>query len=225
MDFFPGGGLWSSKVHDLLKPKSHLLIEPETDIYLPYLQPLLDQADSTYQLCDPEVYKHDDGKTSVSTTARFIQKWVPPPEYREDPHEKNDKILIITTATRVGLRGLPNKPTNYNKQLATNYLLWNYFRCLTSGEGVHSFGRVRLLAWMVQGERLEFNPRSSRGINPKTIAALSQCNVREVVSHAKMDLTAKIAKDATVGAKADPVLDIRSGMNISQKKNMEEHTN
>ncbi|KAF4535259.1 S-adenosyl-l-methionine-dependent methyltransferase [Lasiodiplodia theobromae] len=47
VDVNPGAGLWSSKIHDFLKPRRHLLLEVD-DFYTPCLQPLLDAPGSKY---------------------------------------------------------------------------------------------------------------------------------------------------------------------------------
>lgn len=45
----PGPGVWSSALHEVLKPRTHVLMEPDHEFFQPMLQPLLD-ADSSYKL-------------------------------------------------------------------------------------------------------------------------------------------------------------------------------
>ena len=47
IDVHPGACLWSSKLHDFLKPKRHVLMEPEMLYYDAFMKPLLDQPGST----------------------------------------------------------------------------------------------------------------------------------------------------------------------------------
>jgi transcription factor 1 len=49
IDVHPGACLWSSKLHDFLKPKRHVLMEPEMRYFEPFVKPLLDQPGSTYR--------------------------------------------------------------------------------------------------------------------------------------------------------------------------------
>lgn len=49
IDVHPGACLWSSKLHDFLKPKRHILMEPEMRYYDRFLHPLLDKPGSTYR--------------------------------------------------------------------------------------------------------------------------------------------------------------------------------
>lgn len=49
IDVHPGACLWSSKLHDFLKPKRHVLMEPEMRYYDEFVKPLLDEPDSTYR--------------------------------------------------------------------------------------------------------------------------------------------------------------------------------
>ncbi|KAI9738274.1 MAG: hypothetical protein M1834_008772 [Cirrosporium novae-zelandiae] len=48
IDINPGVGLWSSKIHDLLKPRKHYLLEWEEHLYFPFLKKVLDKPGSTY---------------------------------------------------------------------------------------------------------------------------------------------------------------------------------
>src|SRR4051812_35259567 len=50
IDVNPGVGLWSTKLHEFIKPRTHVLMEPEWKFYSRWLQPLLDQKDSKYVL-------------------------------------------------------------------------------------------------------------------------------------------------------------------------------
>ncbi|KAI6880177.1 hypothetical protein KC363_g4034 [Hortaea werneckii] len=49
VDILPGACLFSSKLHDFLKPKRHILMEPEERYYEPFIKPLLDKSGSTYR--------------------------------------------------------------------------------------------------------------------------------------------------------------------------------
>lgn len=47
VDIYPGAGLWSSKLHDALQPRSHILLEPDEELYRPFLEPLLAKKGAT----------------------------------------------------------------------------------------------------------------------------------------------------------------------------------
>lgn len=49
IDVHPGACVWTSKLHDFLKPKRHLLMEPEMRYYDPFIKPLLEKPGSTYR--------------------------------------------------------------------------------------------------------------------------------------------------------------------------------
>jgi transcription factor 1 len=49
IDVHPGACVWSSKLHDFLKPKRHVLMEPEMRYFEPFVKPLLNQPGSTYR--------------------------------------------------------------------------------------------------------------------------------------------------------------------------------
>lgn len=50
LDINPGIGLWSQKLHDFLKPRSHILLEPSPEIFKEFLDPLVNAPDSKYKL-------------------------------------------------------------------------------------------------------------------------------------------------------------------------------
>ncbi|KAF2166150.1 hypothetical protein M409DRAFT_55025 [Zasmidium cellare ATCC 36951] len=49
IDAQPGACIWSKKLNEFLRPKSHLLMEPEERYVKPFIQPLLDQPGSTFK--------------------------------------------------------------------------------------------------------------------------------------------------------------------------------
>jgi len=49
IDVHPGACVWSSKLHDFLKPKRHILMEPEMRYYDQFIKPLLEKPDSKYR--------------------------------------------------------------------------------------------------------------------------------------------------------------------------------
>ncbi|KAK6443702.1 hypothetical protein LTR95_000529 [Oleoguttula sp. CCFEE 5521] len=49
IDVHPGACLWSSKLHQYLKPKHHLLMEPDNRYYEPFIKPLLETPGSAYR--------------------------------------------------------------------------------------------------------------------------------------------------------------------------------
>ncbi|KAI1799428.1 S-adenosyl-L-methionine-dependent methyltransferase [Daldinia bambusicola] len=46
IDIYPGSGLWSQKLHEFLDPRSHILMEPDEELYRPFLKPLLDRPNT-----------------------------------------------------------------------------------------------------------------------------------------------------------------------------------
>ena len=77
IDINPGVGLFSNKIHQLLKPKNHILVEPKFNHYEQFLQPLLQSFKSCYQVRD----------------------W--PEEYRWDPETYTDQGLISSGGSRL----------------------------------------------------------------------------------------------------------------------------
>jgi mitochondrial transcription factor 1 len=57
IDINPGLGLWSRYLHDFLKPRLHLLVEPQRDRFAPHLDPLLNAPDSRYKWTNLALWK------------------------------------------------------------------------------------------------------------------------------------------------------------------------
>lgn len=55
IDVNPGVSLWSQYLHDFLKPRRHILVERQRDLFAPYLDPLLTAPDSRYTWTDHEL--------------------------------------------------------------------------------------------------------------------------------------------------------------------------
>ncbi|KAI9724594.1 MAG: hypothetical protein M1828_003617 [Chrysothrix sp. TS-e1954] len=212
LDFYPGPGLWSSKVHEYLKPKSHILIEPDQEAFLPFLQPLLDQPGSKYELC-----KLEQRKAFVTGSTGLVESWTPAKNSNEEDPSKNDDLLVLATVTRQQLKGIGVDFKTGYFNLGTNYFLYNYFQCLISQKGIHSSGRVRLLVWMTQQERLEYVAKSTRGMNPRSVSASAACDIQEIVGHGKDEkASAGYAIDTIKGMKGAPSLDLRGAIKVDE---------
>lgn len=59
LDLWPNAGVLSSTIHNYLRPRRHLLVEPELPSFEPWLQQLVD-SDPSYKLISEEIYTRRD---------------------------------------------------------------------------------------------------------------------------------------------------------------------
>ncbi|KAG4026181.1 hypothetical protein MFRU_044g00500 [Monilinia fructicola] len=175
IDINPGIGLWSSKIHDLLKPRTHILMDPDSKKYLPYLQPLLDAENSTYQYIPKAgtVWEH----LGQVTTPEFL----PHQEKlsRDDPkiNEPNDTLLVIANLghfPRKKYRGFDSV-----SQLVTYQLL----AAARSHALFHQYGLIRMLIWIPDEEKTTWLVRHIAQMRKNAVEAqITTKYIREVAS-------------------------------------------
>ncbi|PQE04466.1 hypothetical protein CJF31_00007296 [Rutstroemia sp. NJR-2017a BVV2] len=189
IDINPGVGIWSSKLHNLLKPRTHILMENDIKRYSPYLQPLLDEKDSTYRLIPKlgTVWSHLE--TAMSPEYLPHQKKLE----RDDPklNQPNDTLLLVANLAhhpRKIFRGFPSL-----SMLVTYQLL----SAARSHALFHKYGLVRMLLWVPDEEKMQLLPRHVHGIRKTAIEALVTCeSIREIAS--STEDTSRFLRDQTL---------------------------
>ncbi|KAI9771430.1 MAG: hypothetical protein M1840_002050 [Geoglossum simile] len=166
IDVNPGTGLWSSKVHGHLKPRTHLLIEPDND-YIPFLLPLLNQPESTYRhvqlsgmewssyekiiddglLPNQKILKEGDpGYGSTNSTLLFLANLGQYPEKRWGDFKSISHLMIHQLITAIRTRSL-----------------------------FHQYGFVRMLIWTMDTAKTALLPRTVANRRRFTIQAEVAC--------------------------------------------------
>lgn len=154
LDINPGAGLWSQKLHDYLKPRSHVLLEPRHDKFKEFLDPLLKAPGSKYKIlqkdpCDLCTYQN------IITEGIFPHQAIHRPD---DPKAQQANNTFLVTGSLVWEpRLLGMGFDSMAKQL---------FHHFTTGawhnEYFHAFGLTRLLLWM---QNDDFSPMIATSIN------------------------------------------------------------
>jgi len=182
IDIHPGAGLWSSKIHDLLKPKSHLLLEPSADVYQPFLKPLLDAPNSTYKFLETQLFAKGLSRGTYGLDSIWNALGFPEPDDAQ-LDRPNSSILVLA--------GLARIPPRYQGELISlrrstaEKFLFQYLNSLRTRCGLHQKGLVRLLAWIMDADKFNILPRSVAGLEGVTIRTADElCDIREVVGSA-----------------------------------------
>lgn len=151
LDLWPNAGVLSSTIHNYLRPRRHLLVEPELPSFEPWLQRLVD-SDPSYKLISEEIYTRRDWSD-------VFEEHLPeqPSSYQKQVDgqslPRNDTLLILAS---------PPVPA----QKADHYTPQRWWSAMMEScmqqRGVHKYGSVRILASLPPGE--------VEGILPRTVA-------------------------------------------------------
>ncbi|KGO75350.1 hypothetical protein PITC_002040 [Penicillium italicum] len=147
LDLWPGCGLWSSKVNDLLQPRRHVLVEPNIH-YHGFLTPLV-QAKPCYKLVREHIYRTFDW-------SHFFATHLPEqsPENRESSGilPKNDTLLILAN--------IPDAASATDHFRPSRWFLNFLDNCLKKN-GVNLYGAVRVIATIPSNEMSLMLPRAA----------------------------------------------------------------
>ena len=154
IDLNPGPALWSSKVHEILQPRSHVLVEPDPKYHEPFLKPLLDAPGSRYHLRTWEPSKSFD-------LYRYIREGLIPNSHMDrntggTATQRNDSILILINTSR-GERKFKGRG-----KFASHFRAQAFCSSLQRMDGLNAQGPVRMLMWLPDVEK--------HGLLPRTIA-------------------------------------------------------
>ncbi|KAH0536337.1 hypothetical protein FGG08_006791 [Glutinoglossum americanum] len=197
IDVNPGNGLWSSTLHGHLKPRTHLLLEPE-ESYISSLRPLLDKPGSTYRhvpysgiewssyekiindglLPNQEpLEEHDPGYNSTNNTLLFIANLAHHPRRKFGDFKSISQLMIHQLTTAVRTRTIFQR-----------------------------YGLVRMLVWTINAEKNTILPRTVARRGKSTIQAETTCDKIQEVAGAEGGLGRK---------RRDMALDIASSKRVA----------
>ncbi|KAJ5820138.1 hypothetical protein N7474_005729 [Penicillium riverlandense] len=147
LDLWPGCGLWSSKVNDLLRPRRHVLIEPTLQYFGPMLRPLANSK-PCYELLSMNIYKQNNWDDIMT---KYLPEQGPPSRNNTDSLPKNDALLVLASPT------LPvSKRDHYTPSRWWSHLMES---CMQQ-TGLHRYGSVRVLASLPVSEMQAVLPRA-----------------------------------------------------------------
>jgi transcription factor 1 len=184
----PGVGIWSEKLHNFLKPRTHILVEPDNRTYQPVLQPLLDAPGSTYKLLPKSglVWGHME---------RILSKEYLPhqePYSRGDPRldQSNDTLLFVAN-----LGTYPKRPYRGFSSMAT-LVLYQLMSAIRTHSLSQRYGHVRMLIWIESDERFTLLPQTVAQRRKAAIEAEICCEkIQEVASSTRAETIHTRARD------------------------------
>ncbi|TGO21258.1 hypothetical protein BPAE_0230g00070 [Botrytis paeoniae] len=189
IDINPGIGLWSSKIHKILKPRTHLLMEPDAKKYYPFVQPLLDAKDSTYQHIPKSgtVWEH----LGQVTTPEFLPHQVK--LSRDDPkiNEPNDTLLVIAN-----LAHYPRKRYRGFESMS-QLVLYQLLSAARSHALFHQYGLIRMLVWIPDVEKTSWLVRHVAQMRKNAVEAQITTEYIQEIASSTVD-NHRFVRDAEV---------------------------
>lgn len=182
LDMQPGSCMWSRKVHNFLRPKCHVLIEPE-DQYQQHIDELVSGPDSTYK----HIALAPSSSQTVSDTWNAIfDEQGPVPRSRlapDDPKlsETDYSLLVIGSLNRrdnLSYYGRAKSGSLWAVDALSLAALENKF--------MHRQGPVRMLLWVPEQDRGIFLPEHTVHNTEKQAAISLAMNVQAVVEVEKV---------------------------------------
>lgn len=181
LDLNPGAGLWSSKLHDFLQPRSHVLLESAPEAFAEFLDPLVQKPGSKYKLLKGE-------PTRYETFDRLIDEGYFPHQKRATPgeacaREPNNSLLV--TGTLMWEPMLPGLGfDSMARQLLVHYSLRSWKHQL-----FHAFGPARMLLWTTNEDFRHALPRAQYANNKLSLMLRHTANITEIVTPEHSDDT------------------------------------
>ncbi|KAK0610386.1 hypothetical protein B0T17DRAFT_544388 [Bombardia bombarda] len=151
IDIFPGAGVWSRKLNDALKPRAHILMEPDHDaVYAPFLEPLLKRP-GVLQVAEsgiiwPELHK--------ILTPEYLPHQIEHPPGSPELSQRNDTLLVTAN-----LAFFPRKKfASFDS--VTQLVIYQFITAIRSSALFQKYGQVRFLIWATDDEKTSIVPRS-----------------------------------------------------------------
>ncbi|KAF2176377.1 S-adenosyl-L-methionine-dependent methyltransferase [Zopfia rhizophila CBS 207.26] len=170
LDINPGVGLWSSKVHDYLKPRSHILLEPEPETYGEFLQPLVTNTKSKYKLVTGDI-------TQFKTYSDLIKDgYFPHQTPVTESNEPNNSLLVIGSLIwDPPLPGMGFSSLSKQLMLQFSHSAW-------SNDMFHAFGPARMLLWSNNVDMVGVLPTAMNNNSKYSLYMQKLSNVTEIAS-------------------------------------------
>ncbi|KAK2060088.1 S-adenosyl-L-methionine-dependent methyltransferase [Colletotrichum caudatum] len=163
VDINPGAGVWSTKLHDFLQPRSHLLMEPDADLYQPFLEPLLQRPNTQLLPQSGLLWKE------LNEALAHIQNQTPRPRDPAVVPERNDTLLVTAN-----IAFYPKKRYRAFDSV-TQLVLYQLISSIRAGTLFQKYGLVRMLVWTGPDEERIFLAKNVQGRKKSTLEAESAC--------------------------------------------------
>ncbi|SCV57141.1 uncharacterized protein FFB14_14988 [Fusarium fujikuroi] len=147
VDINPGPGLWSRTLHDLVQPRKHILMEPDIEVYRPFLGDFLDKP-NVEAVPKAGILWKDLNSILESLPHQTIRDPAAEPE-------RNDTLLV-----NVNLCYCP--PKRYQSfECVSTMVLYQLMSSIRTASLFQQYGLVRMLVWISDDGKRRLLPRSA----------------------------------------------------------------
>ncbi|EFQ36260.1 hypothetical protein CGRA01v4_14982 [Colletotrichum graminicola] len=175
VDINPGAGVWSTKLHDFLQPRSHILMEPDEDLYRPFLEPLIQRPDTQLLPQSGILWKE------LNEALGHIKNQTPRPRDPATVPERNDTLLLTAN-----LAFYPKKRYRTFDSVA-QLVIYQLISSIRNGNLFQKYGLVRMLIWTGPDEQYTFLAKTVQGRKKSVLDAEFACEwLAEVASRDMM---------------------------------------
>ncbi|KAK4150999.1 hypothetical protein C8A00DRAFT_45720 [Chaetomidium leptoderma] len=150
IDIFPGAGIWSRKLNDVLKPRSHLLMEPDEVFYRPFLEPLLERPGTKLLPESGIVWEQLNTILNPASLPHQTER-----RYAADETPQRNDTLLVT----MNLSMYPKRKFRTFDSLA-QLVLFQVISGIRPGALFQKYGLVRMLIWTEDQEKGSVVPRT-----------------------------------------------------------------
>ncbi|MCJ1402882.1 hypothetical protein MMC11_006103 [Xylographa trunciseda] len=178
IDINPGACLWSTKVHERLKPRRHILVEPLPNVYDRFIRPLVDAPGSRYALADLNI-PLDKWNLGDYIAKDLLPEQAHVEDLGVDSPDGNTTLLVLANMSRNTRASIIKG--NIRKTIDSHYRVFEYVRALEARSGFHSKGPVRMLMWMLDQEKVSILPRTIASRRRLSVCNELSCDVEEIV--------------------------------------------
>ncbi|KAJ5549214.1 hypothetical protein N7513_006448 [Penicillium frequentans] len=146
LDLWPGSGVWSSKMNDFLRPRRHVLVEPNMKIFGSYLKELA-KSKPCYKLASGDIY----GTNWNTVYKKYLPEQIRPMNAVPGTLPKNEALLVLASPPETESKKDHLTPARWWASLMED--------CMNQ-TGLHAYGSVRILVGFSVTELQVVLPRS-----------------------------------------------------------------
>ncbi|KAF2760828.1 S-adenosyl-L-methionine-dependent methyltransferase [Pseudovirgaria hyperparasitica] len=174
IDIQPGAGLWSARVHELLRPRTHILMEPDMDAFGPYLRPLLERPDSAFRHV-----AHPIGLLgSYEKAMQEISNTVSEGSLDQAPHQRR---LLVTGSLMSWKTVYPLFPmAGKTSTTMGRQLLKQFISSISNRSLFHNSGPARMLLWVNEYDMWPYLPRSLQNPNRAAMGTQLMTDITQI---------------------------------------------
>lgn len=215
IDLHPGACLWSQKIHERLKPRRHLLLEPDERYLDPFIKPLLDQKDSAYRhttLSGAAPKGYFDTYDKIFDDP-LLPAREPLPSHDPRLREPNNSLLVIGNL----VRRYPDVRTGSNAVAFPNLILHHLAEAAQTNIMFQRYGLVRVLLWVPDEIKTSILPDSVLHRTGYSINLESAFDIAEVVGSDRSQLSRTDLHKKNVHRQRQDQLDVWSARRVLER--------